>query len=210
MHVDPETKLQEAITLLTHKSSPKRRAAAKTLRKLARPEAGPHLFAAFRIETSDPRTWETQYQLIMALATCLHTPALPELQSFAAKTHEATMLYTAVGDAIVRLARSSPQDPQPVLDILKSGNDRLIDGALRAVAQLRLTLDPPAINEIIAFASALPINDGLRFWPAAAAPGWHGPNVEAYLVKCLESSREDVRLAATLALKGQYKQWSPL
>ena len=48
--------------------SAQRRSAAKRLRALADPTAGPALTLAFDREMSDLRTWETQYQMVMAIA----------------------------------------------------------------------------------------------------------------------------------------------
>jgi len=206
----PDLKLQAALELLTHKSSAKRRSAAKTLRKLARPETGGFLLDAFQKEIIDARTWETQYQIIMALAATQHTPALPYLRAFANHRLESTMLYIALGDAIVRLARVHDQDPTPVLQLLDSNNRNLIDGAFRAVAMLRLSLDQSAVDRIIEFASSLQKNDALRFWPAAAAASWQGANVKYFLLDCLQSSRDDVRQAANSSLVGQYQRWNPL
>ncbi len=84
----------------------------------------------------------------------------------------------------MRLGRSSAEDAGPVLRVIGSGNRMLIDGAFRAVAMLRLRLDQAAVDRIVTFASALPKSDGLRFWVAAAAPGWRGPVVEAFLAEC--------------------------
>src|SRR5262245_42924676 len=96
-----------AIELLRHKHSAKRRSGAKRLRKLRRPESGPPLLAALRDEVRDPRTWETQYHMIMALAEAGYAPALPYVEELSRQPFEATMVYTALGDALVRLGRSS-------------------------------------------------------------------------------------------------------
>ncbi|MET9364281.1 HEAT repeat domain-containing protein [Streptomyces sp. NPDC006632] len=60
----------QAISQLQDRSSAKRRSAAKRLRKLGDPSAGPALLDALRSEVRDTRTWETQYQVTMALGTC--------------------------------------------------------------------------------------------------------------------------------------------
>ena len=56
-----------------------------------------------------------------------------------------------------------------------TGNPMLIDGAFRAVAMLRLRPDAEAIGQIVSYVSALPAEHHLRFWVAAAAPGWGIP-----------------------------------
>jgi HEAT repeat protein len=199
-----------AIAELAAKTSPRRRAAAKRLRRLRDPAAGPALLAALRREVLDPRTWETQYQMIMALAESNYRPALPYLRELARESFEATMVYVALGDAIVRLGRDSPEDAAPVLDLMGTGNPMLIDGAFRAVAMLRLRLDAEAIGQIVNYVSALPAEHHLRFWVAAAAPGWDHPGVSPFLQACAAGPRDDVRTAATAAQQKQYLTWRPL
>ena len=193
-----------AVALLGDTRSARRRLGAKRLRQQPDPTAGPALLAALRLEVRDPRTWETQYQMIMALAACGHTPALPILEELTRLPFEATMVYVALGDAIVRLARAHEHDARPVLALMRSGNDMLIDGAFRAVAILRLTPDDDAIREIITFVARRSPHDPLRFWVAAAAPGWRGSHVEAFLQACAAGSRPDVREAAVAALQRRY------
>jgi hypothetical protein len=53
-------------------------------------------------------------------------------------------------------------------------------------------------------------DDGLRFWVAAAAPGWRGSHVSAFIEDCALSARPDLQEAASLARIGRYKQWRPL
>jgi hypothetical protein len=202
--------LSEAIAQLADASSPRRRAAAKRLRALADPSAGPALVDALRAEVNDPRTWETQYQMVMALAMSDYRSAFPFLKGLAVTTIKATMVCTALGDAIVRLGRDHDQDPAPVDWCLATGNDMLADGALRAVAMLRLTLDDPAVERIISFVTGRDPHDGLRFWPAAAAAGWSGPRVTAFLTDCLALPRQDVSQAAQASLEGRYKAYKPL
>jgi hypothetical protein len=202
--------LTEAISQLTDARSARRRGAAKRLRMLGDPAAGPALLHALQREILDPRTWETQYQMIMAVATCEHQPALALLRSLATEPLDATAIYVALGDGIVRLGREHPNDPTPVDWCLETGNDMLADGALRAVAMLRLTLDAPAIDQILKHLSGRDPHDWLRFWPAAAAVGWSGDRVEQFLTECAASPREDIATAAKASLAGRYKTYRPL
>jgi HEAT repeat protein len=208
---DPHAVLiDRAIADLQARRSPHRRSAAKRLRKLKDPAAGPALLAALQKELQAVRTWETQYQLLMALAECEYRPALPYLQQLAFQPFEATVLYTALGDTIVRLGRSHEQDPSPILWAMGTQNPDLIDGAFRGMAMLRMTPDKQSVAAIIQYVSALPVDDPVRFWVAAAAPGWRGPDVERFLTDCARSSREDIRSAAIAAEQGKYQRWRPL
>ena len=204
------TDLGEDIEQLSHSRSPKRRAAAKRLRKRGDVAAGPALLNALRDEVKDPRTWETQYQMVMAIGECGYTDALPFLRDFAAETLEATMIYVGLGDALVRLQARSPQDAAPITDLMSTGNGMLIDGAFRAMAMLKMVPSEDHIEQILAFVSALPLEDGNRFWVLAAAPGWGGESVDAFVAECLQSNRQDLREAAELAGKKKYRKWHPL
>ena len=203
--------LNIVIDQLKAPQSPKRRAAAKKLRKIGSPEAGGALLDALLREIQDSRTWETQYQLVMALGECKHREALPHLEVLVGKPFDATMIYLALGDAIVRLTTYGSADVGAVLTFVRSGQNRmLIDGAFRAMAMLRLVPSQEDSKEIIGYASKFSPEDGLRFWVAAASPGWTGSHVAAYLDSCSASTRQDVREAAALARAGKYKTWRPL
>lgn len=202
--------LKALTDLLQNEQSAKRRSAARNLRKLGDPAAGPALLLALEKEINDPRTWETQYQMIMALGYCRHTNAVPLLRRLAHEKFEATIVLVAVGDAYVRTCRSSDEDPTPLFEILEVPNDYLLyDGALRAVAMLRMRFDWATTAEIIAKVSAM-ANESLRFWLVAACPGWSGPDVDRFIRECLSSPRQDVRDAAEEATVRKYRKWTPL
>jgi HEAT repeat protein len=210
METNQRSTIEQAIELLSNSRSPNRRMGAKRLRKLKDPSAGPALLIALQKEVQDPRTWETQYQMIMALGVCEYKPALPFLKELAGRAFEATMIYLALGDAIVRLAREQPDDPAPVLWALGTHNDMVIDGAFRAVAMLRLRLNPTAIAAIIGYVRNRSLPDPLRFWVAAACAGWSGPEVEQFLEACTRSPRQDIKQAALAAQQRKYLRWNPL
>jgi len=202
--------LNEIVAQLEDKRSPKRRSAAKKLRKLKDADAGPSIFTALEAELKDARTWETQYQMIMAIGECGYKPALPFLNELANKNFEATMVYVAIGDAIVRLSIEDEKDATPIFKLLKTGNEMLIDGALRAMAMLKMVPSNSHIEKIINYVSEREMNQGIHIWVLAAAPGWSGLKVEEYLDYCATSPREEITSAVSLARKKKYNKWSPL
>lgn len=202
--------LAEDIELLEHPRSPKRRAAAKRLRKLGDVAAGPALLAALCKEIEDPRTWETQYQLVMAIGECRYEEALPFLRQFVAMPLDATMIYVGLGDALVRLRVRSIEDGAPILELMKSDNKMLVDGVFRAMAMLRMVPSTEQIDQILQLVSDKPIDDPSRIWPLAAAPGWTGDSAQRFVDQCSRSSVEQIVDAAALAAKKKYKKWSPL
>jgi HEAT repeat protein len=197
----------ELVALLSHKSSAKRRAAAKQLRKMKDHSAGPALLRALEQEVRDPRTWETQYHMVMAIAESGYAEALPFIRSLVAARLE-PMVFTAVGDALVRLDVRISEAPARILHLL-SNQLPIAEGALRAIAMLQLKLPRSTILSILEFASR-PENEQARFWVAAAAPGWNEPEVETFLHGCSHSELADTRKAAAAALQKKYLKWSPL
>ena len=199
------------IEQLQHKSSPKRRAAAKKLRKLAANEAGPALLAALNKELNDKRTWETQYQMIMALGEAKYTESLDFLLQLANHDFDATMIYVAIGDAISRLDFAQHNNVDNSINIFKNtSNSMLADGILRAIAMLQLTPEKDAINKVIDYGLQLDADDNSRVWIAAAAPGWPPSLTKRFLNECAASENQQIKRAAEAALNNKYLKWSPL
>lgn len=204
----PETSIH--VELLQHPQSPKRRSAAIKLRKLGDPSAGPALLVALERELARVVTWETQYQMVRALGECGYRPALPLLRQLATTPLDATMIYVAVGDAVVRLARSSDGDAEPVLELLTATFHRFVPaGAIRACAMIPMKLSEEAAAEVLQRAERL--LEGLDiFWAVLASAGWSGSAVTTFLNKHVMSSNGDIAKAARLAQQGKYMKVSPL
>jgi group I intron endonuclease len=210
--------IQAAIGLLKHTNSPRRRTGARQLCRLQAPEAGPALLDALQWEVRDWRTWKTQYHMILALGECEYCEALPFLWELAAREFEASMVYVALGDAIVRLGRSEANDGTPIYAIMETGNEMLIDGAFRAMAMLHMVPDQQTIDHILDLASPMAgeadltspsaTRVDLRFWVAAAAPGWPGRKVRQFLETCLLIGDDQLRHAAQAALQRKYLNWT--
>ncbi len=205
--------LPELIEQLQHKSSVKRRAAAKKIRKLQAKEAGPALLIALKRELKDKRSWETQYQMIMALGESGYTDSLNFLSELAKIEFEATMVYLAIGDAIGRLTYSATHDIHRVIEHVKGKNSKplLIDGVLRGIAMLKLIPNKQDIDWLIEFGSSIKAQDNNRTWIASAAAGWlNNKNVDGFLKKCLKSENPQTIKAAEAALNKKYIKWSVL
>jgi hypothetical protein len=201
--------LELVLTDLLSKQSAKRRSAAKKLRKLADVEAGAPLLAALRAEVDDPRSWETQYQMIMALGESGYAESWRFIEELSNRVLDATMVYVAIGDALVRLA--GDKGVMTLLGFIKQGrHPSLIDGALRAAAMLRIVPEDDEISAILEYAGALPKDDGNRFWILAACPGWPVEKIAGFLNDVGMSSRADFQEALQLARAGKYKTWRPL
>jgi HEAT repeat protein len=201
---------EQAIAQLGDRASAKRRSAAKHLRRLADPGAGPALLAALEAELKDERTWETQYQMIMALGICGFREAAPFIEELSRRPLKATMVYMAIGDALVRLSRAHEHDASKAVEMLSSGNDSLIDGAIQAVAMLRMKPSEAEIDAILRFARALDLEDRFRLCPAVAAAGWRGELRDLFLAECARSPDKALRDAAEHSMQGRYRILNPL
>ena len=199
----------EALALLDDARSAQRRRGAKRLRALADPTTAPQVRRALDREVQDVRTWETQYQLVMALGATGDGRDVGRLRELALQPRYATMVNCALGDALVRLGREHRDDPEPVLWCHRQGVDLLDEGAQRATAVLRLVLPDAAVREVVDRAEQRlgdpdhPL-DTLGLWVVIAAAGWRGDRVAAFLDRCARDHREDVARAAREAQQGRY------
>jgi hypothetical protein len=200
----------EAIRQLQDRSSAKRRSAAKRLRKLGDSDAGPAVLEALKNEVRDSRTWETQYQMTMALGTCGSPSDLPYLRDLVLQRDTLHAVHTAGGDAIVRLSYMEHSHTEAIRWCMSTGNETLVGGALQAVAMLRLALDQETVTDVLDFIEARSPQDGIYFWPAVAAAGWTGQRAHDFLTSCVSSPRSDVAEAATNSLAGNYGTYRPL
>jgi hypothetical protein len=69
------------------------------IRKLGDPLAGPALRSALKHELPDKLTWESQYQMRMALRHCGYKKSTPFLHILAYERFEHKMVLAAVGDS---------------------------------------------------------------------------------------------------------------
>ena len=194
-----------AIDELSHNRSTKRRSAAKRLRKAAAPKAIKPLLLALERETRDRRTWETQYQMLMALGACKAATAIPLLKKVLDLPLE-PMVHLAARDALVRCSDNTDAS---VLDALQSGSLPWAEGAIRALAMTRDVPSPNTVATILEFVSEA-AHQQVRFWVAAAAPGWPGDTMRHFLDECVRDGDAETQRAAKAAIEGRYLKWSPL
>lgn len=198
--------LAEALLRLDDRASAKRRSAARRLHTLADEAAGPALLEALRREVGNRRTWETTYEMVMALGACGHVPAVGFLTELAQRPTDDTALYAALGDSIVRLRGPREGFAAPLEWCLDSGNPSLVDGALHAVAAVRAPLDAATVDRVLDVLDPLDPYDGLRHWAAVAAAEWPGDRVTTFLATCAAGPRADVADAAATSLEARARR----
>jgi hypothetical protein len=210
-------KLMEALELLQNSKSLKRESAAKRLRKMCILESGEALLQALQKEVKDKRTWSTQYHLIAALGIVGYQESLPFLRDLTSREVYATILYLALGDAIFRLSLRKKPVAEVWEEVLQTRNAMFLNGALRAIALLKLVPNDATIQSIISVASQPEHVDdvqgypgdksGLRYWVAVASASWKTELVNDFLSECLLISNTSLKHAAESALKRKYVKW---
>ncbi|MFF3842429.1 HEAT repeat domain-containing protein [Streptomyces sp. NPDC001930] len=196
--------LEEAVARLGDKTSAKRRSAAKRLGALADEAAGPALLDALRREADVRRSWETRYELAVALGACGHRPAVGLLTELALRPTEDDAVHTALGEAIVRLRSLDEGLTAPLEWCLDQADPSLTDGALRAAATLGGAPAPTTVGRILDLLDPLDPYDGLRHWAAVAAANWPGERVDVFLESCAAGPRADVAEAARTSLEARH------
>lgn len=213
-----QIQLAEAVELLRNPKALKRESGAKRLRKLGLSEAGIAVFEALQQELKDKRTWSAKYHLIVTLGVLEHLPALPLLWELAGQEQEATILYLALGDALMRLLLSDGVKPAEAwAAVLKTQRPMLFDGALRATALLELVPDVETIRSMLAVADKSEFvqlvhgypgdPSGIRYWAAVASAGWPQDLTREFLASCQHINHVGLQHAADLALKRKYVKW---
>lgn len=206
----------EALTeQLADPKSAKRRSAARKIRQSGDPEAGPALLAALRKELGDQRTWETQYQMIMALGHCLHFEANEFLEAL---SHEGRIesVQSAIGDALFRLSGGADGDLRKAVEFIERGDPELIHGAFQAMAMERVVpSDENQAQRILDYGCSLKLgqNDWAVIWLLRTVPGWPAELVEPLLNDWRTvdfKSQQQIHGAVELAHKRKYYKWSPL
>lgn len=206
--------IAQDIEQLSHPRSPNRRAAAKRLRNLGDVAAGPPLLAALKEELNDDRTWETQYQMIMAIGHCNYKDALPYIQSLI--SHQiGGMVDVAIGDTILRLSRAHEDDAEAAINFIASGNRLATHGAMQAIATLRMVPGDATVRRLVNHGLSLELgeDDWTVIWLLRAVPGWPEDIVNPLLDKWSAiqfHQQQQIAGAVELARKRKYGKWRPL
>lgn len=204
-------RISKAVRRVAAGPYPIRLRAAKRLRHRARPVHAGQMLTVSRDEIAAgvaEHNWEFVYHLIMGIAEAGYRDSYEDLMTMALQVGHPEAIYVALGDAIVRLGRRSKGDASPLFWCLAQNNRQLADGGFRAAAMLHETYSAETCEQLLASVEGTVDEEPVttfRFWPAAAAAGWSGPAVHDFLTSCLTSERDDVREAASLSLRGKYK-----
>lgn len=134
---------------LQDKSSAKRRSAAKKIGKSLINQLGPDLFNAYLNERKDPRTWETQVEMIKALGRLRYHELLPYVEEIVRKDIEFDMITIQAATAFVKLKFTSTKDVSFITELIKNHRYSVQLGSLYAVFYENIKPDPTEMHRMI-------------------------------------------------------------
>lgn len=205
-----DTEAASLIAGLSHSRSPKRRSAARRMRKTGDSRFCEALLAALVRERKDVRTWETQYQMVMALGHCGCQQSMAVLTDWMSSKIEASALYSALGDAFYRLASESPSDLAPFRRAVVAGDHRVVEGVLQGMQSVGARLTDSDVHEVIGYARSGHCSDGGTRVILTGAALWESPALRPFLEEYLDHSWNLISEAAAASLAGKYRPVKPL
>jgi hypothetical protein len=203
----------EILDRLRSTRSAHRRSAARAIGREGLKELAEALHEAYLSERKDPRTWETQYEMVLALGLVGHAPALPDIEPIVRANAPQDMITYGAAQTYVRLRRASLEDAGPSLELLEWGGGSVVDGCLNPLGYDRMMPDAPSIRALIRGAWDLHLHPdragivGLcdpRSGLAAACAGWDPELTRGFLEHCIATGDEPLRRVAEAALEGRY------
>lgn len=194
--------------------SAQRRSAAKTIGRERLTELADALHEAYLAEREDSRTWETQYEMLVALGLVGHMAALPDIEPIVRANEPHDMITYGAAQAYVRLSRDSLADAAPSLELLEFGRLSVVDGCLVPIGRDRMMPDTPSIRALTEGAWDLHRHPdrvgkeaGLmdpRDSLAAACALWDSDLVRPFLEHCMATGDQPLRRVAEASLEGRY------
>jgi hypothetical protein len=193
-----------------------RRKAAKEIGKQKLTVLADILLAAYLEEIKNPKTWETQVEMILALGIINHKAALPYIEKIVRLNNPHSMITYSAAQSYVRLKRNSINDASPVIELLKFGGLSLDDGALNPLAYDKMIPKEEEINELIKLGWDLHKHKDRigkeagycdpRYGLAAACAGWDKKLTIKFLNHCLATADGDTSLkhVAENSIKQKY------
>lgn len=196
-------KLDELTRQLSDRRSARRRSAAKQIGNLGDPAACSSLQKTLKAEVVDARTWETQYEIIIALGSCRCTAAVPILKSLVDLGFKFDSLYGAVGDSLIRIALAEGRFEAELRWCLKVAQADLLDGAMKAMWDENAHVNPELSSRLVDYLLNQDPYAGVRYWAALAARRWEGEASQRFLEDCAAGPRSDVAAAARESLSSR-------
>ena len=202
----------ELVEKLLDKSSLKRKQAAKSFRKINDNDKiyQVSLKEALLKEIQNIKTWEIQYNMIMAIKDNHYIELLNDLKDISLNNKDlAPMVKIALGDVISDFEYSNLSNLEHVLKWIEDKEINLLEGASRFLAMKHIIPSRKIMDSLIQY--VIKENDESQyFWVLAASSGWPNDVKISLLNKCQNIKRDDIQEALALSVKNEYGRWKPL
>ena len=150
--------------------------------------------------------------MIMAIGHCGYTEALPFLESLASR-QIGLMIDLAIGDAMLRLSKQHSDDADIILSLIGSEQLLLAEGAIQAMAMLRMVPDESTMRRLVDYGVSLGDRDWTVVCLLRAVPSWPEDIVSPLIKKWATvefRENQEIHRAVELARERKYSNWSPL
>lgn len=196
---------------LHSKKSIDRKRASKEIRQRGLQELAPELYLAFLEERANPRTWETQSEMTLALGSLGYKQAVGEIKSivYLNKPHDTLTMFAST--AYIQLERKDILDLKPVFNLLDFGSISVVTGALKVIAIDQQIPKADEIRRLIEICwninkhkDRIGHEYGLidpRLYIALACSNWDLELTRGFLNHCIETSYNIDRLGESIENK---------
>lgn len=201
---------QEISQQLFVSKSSLRRAAAKYIGKNKIENLGDKLWDAYLNEAENPKTWETQVEMIKSLGLIRYAKAKQPLYSICKSNKKHDMITSSATKAYVRIARENLQDIIPVLDLLSFGDFEVVSSAFEVLGEDKMV---PSEKEILFLLNYISKSNlvkekgytDFRIGFVCACAGFSDiPEVKLFLTKCLDNEDSFFAKVAINSLNRKY------
>lgn len=203
-----QTEIKE---LLVSKKAKDRLKAAKEIGKSQIDDLADELIVALEKELINPKTWQTQVEMIIAAGLVKCSYALRLIEPIIQENKEHDMITRAAAESYVRLKRDSINDSKPIIELLGFGGFSVIDGCLNPLGYDRMVPPDNEIKKLIELSWDLHKQKQRgftdpRYGIAAACAGWRKELTEEFLKHCLDTADNDTPLKYVTenSMKGKY------
>lgn len=197
----------EYIEALESGSSPKIKIAAKAIAKKSLSGYCLPLMTALEEQIKNPKTWQTQCDLIKAIGIAGCSEALPRLKELMSKEYESTILYSELAFSILLLENLASRNIDFLFQAFKKRNISQIAGACAAILYRKIIPNEDEISKILSEVVTYTENEGRIITPrcyiASVAYLWPASSVKDFLESCKNSSWPGLIQIAEDSLQGK-------
>ncbi len=196
---------------IASKSTPKIKKAASKIFNLKFHGYEEDLLSSLKLLIKNPKSWQTQSEIIKALGVTGSEKALTYLKELVSHDFISTILYRDLGFSICLLNDIPNNHLEYTITKLNSDNDLLLSGICAAILYSEFIPSEKDIKQIIVSVENRDSNEGNVLTPrcyiAAACYSWPSPLTGNFLDKCTTSTWQGLVEIAHSSLRGKKSKY---